>query len=66
MVYTNHLHSSAEREVVHRPELPLLPHELNLMEVRVLFANNAGRATLRTNKDRSRHEGGEGNVGFVG
>jgi hypothetical protein len=56
----------AEREVVHHPEPPALLHELNLVEVRVLFANDAGRAALRTNKDRLRHEGGEGNVGFVG
>ena len=51
---------------MHHPEPPALLHELNLVEVRVLFANDAGRAALRTNKDRLRHEGGEGNVGFVG
>ena len=66
MVYAKHPRSSAEREVVHRPEPPALIHELNLLEVRVSFANDAGRAALWTNKDRSRHEGGEGNVGFVG
>ena len=66
MVYAKHPRSYAEREVVHRPEPPALLHQLNLMEVRVLFANAAGRAALQTNKDRLRHEGGEGNVGFVG
>ena len=66
VVYAKHPHSSVEREVVHCPEPPALLHELNLVEVRVSFANDAGRAVIWTNKDCLRHEGGEGNVGFVG
>ena len=66
MVYAKHPHSSMEREVVHRPEPPALLHELNLLEVRISFANNASGAALWTNKDRLRHEGGGGDVGFVG
>jgi hypothetical protein len=51
---------------VHRPEPPTLLHKLNLLEVYISFANNARCAALRMNKDCSRHEGGGGNVGFVG
>ena len=66
MVYAKRPCSSAEREVVHRPEPPALLHKLNLLEVHISFANNAGCTALWTNKDRLRHEGGGGNVGFVG
>ena len=51
---------------MHRLEPPALLQELNLLEVRVSFANDAGRAALWTNKDLLRHVGGGGNVGFVG
>jgi hypothetical protein len=66
VVYAKHPCSSVERGVVHRPEPLALLYEVNLMEVHVLFMNHARRAALRTNKDCSRHEGGEGNVGFAG
>ena len=51
---------------MHRLEPPALLQELNLLEVRVSFANDAGRAALWTNKDRLRHEGGGGECWVCG
>ena len=66
MVYAKHPCCSAEREIVHRPELPTLFHELNLVEVRISFVNNASGASLWINKDCLRHGGNGENVGFEG
>jgi len=51
---------SAERKIVRHPNLQALFHELNLVEVGVAFANNAGGAAFRTDKDRLRHSGNGG------
>ena len=64
--YTKRPCCSAEREIMHQLELCTLFHELNLVEVRVAFANNAGGASLWTYKDCLRHSGDGENVGFEG